>query len=157
MLYTLSLFALCPLRFIEKYEWRSLMEVEKCALGTFWKSIGDGLDISYEALPSGKIGFRDGIQWLDELARWSEDYEREHMVPDVKNHETAEQTTAMLVYMLPQPIKHVGYEFVSFMMDERLRKAMLYGFVSPKQYISHPRSLTVLNKFRCQPPCRLTY
>lgn len=125
MLYTLSLFALQPIRFVEKYEWRSLTELEKCAIGTFWKSVGDGLDISYDALPSGKSGFRDGLQWLDEINAWSEAYEEKCMVPDLKNKETAEQTTAVLVYMLPQFMVPAGMNFVSFMMDDRLRKAMM--------------------------------
>lgn len=52
MLYTLSLFVTEPIRFIDAYEWRSLTELEKCALGTYWKSVGDAMGISYEPLPS---------------------------------------------------------------------------------------------------------
>lgn len=126
MLYTLSLFATQPILFVEKYEWRSLSELEKCAIGTFWKSVGDALDISYSELPSGKTGFRDGLHWLAEIEAWSKEYEKRCMVPDIKNHETAEQTTAVLVYMLPKALVPVGLKFVSFMMDERLRRAMLY-------------------------------
>ncbi|KAJ5127176.1 hypothetical protein N7448_007955 [Penicillium atrosanguineum] len=125
MLYTLALFALEPIRFIERFEWRSLSDLERCAIGTFWKSAGDALGVSYDALPSGQ-GFRDGIQWLEELETWSLEYEREFMVPDVNNRETADQTTAILVYMLPAWLCPVGLQFVSFMMDERLRRAMMY-------------------------------
>ncbi|KAJ5950355.1 uncharacterized protein N7479_008768 [Penicillium vulpinum] len=126
MLFTLALFALQPIRFIDRYEWRKLSDLERCAIGTFWKSAGDGLDISYEQLPSGKTGFRDGIHWLEEVEAWSEQYEAKCMVPHVKNRETADQTTAVLVYMLPQILHPVGLQFVSFMMDERLRKAMYF-------------------------------
>lgn len=124
MLFTLALFALEPIRFIGRYEWRALSELERCAIGTFWKSVGDGLDISFEKLPSGKSGFRDGIQWLEEIEAWSEEYEAECMVPHVKNRETADQTTAVLVYMLPKVLHPIGLQFVTFMMDERLRRAM---------------------------------
>ncbi|GIK02857.1 hypothetical protein Aspvir_006919 [Aspergillus viridinutans] len=126
MLYTLSLFAIQPVRFIEKFEWRTLSDMEKCAIGTFWKSIGDGLDISYANLPSSKTGFRDGLHWLEEIMAWSDDYEVRSMLPDMKNRQTADQTTAVLVYMIPGPLQHIGLKFVSFMMDDRLRKAMLY-------------------------------
>ncbi len=34
MLYTLSLFALEPSRWVTRYEWRDLTSVERCALGT---------------------------------------------------------------------------------------------------------------------------
>lgn len=124
MLFTLALFALEPIRFITRFEWRTLSDMERCAIGTFWKSIGDGLEISYENLPSGKRGFQDGLQWLEEIAAWSEGYETKFMVPDKKNRETADQTTAILVYMLPRVLHPVGLQFVSFMMDDRLRKAM---------------------------------
>jgi hypothetical protein len=125
MLYTLALFALQPIRFIDRFEWRSLSDLERCAIGTFWKSAGDALDISFDKLPSGKKGFQDGIQWLEEIDAWSEEYEARFMVPDVKNRETADQTTAVLVYMLPKMLVPVGMQFVSYMMDARLRTAML--------------------------------
>lgn len=125
MLYTLALFALEPIRFINTYEWRTLSDLERCAIGTFWKSAGDALDISYSALPSGATGFQDGLQWLEEISAWSAAYEERCMVPDQKNRETADQTTAVIVYMLPKILHPVGLQFVSFMMDDRLRKAML--------------------------------
>jgi hypothetical protein len=129
MLYTLSLFATEPIRFIDTYEWRKLTDLEKCALGTFWKSMGDAMGISYAALlPSSQTettGFKDGLQWLEELSTWSQEYEAKAMVPDQKNRETADQTTAVLVYVLPEKLKHIGLNFVSYMMDDRLRRAML--------------------------------
>ncbi|KAJ5180657.1 hypothetical protein N7492_003867 [Penicillium capsulatum] len=125
MLYTLALFALEPIHFIDKYEWRTLSDLERCAIGTFWKSIGDGLGVSYDPLPSS-TGFRDGIQWLEEIGAWSEAYEARCMVPDRLNRMVADQTTAMLVYMLPRVLHPVGLQFVSYMMDDRLRRAMLY-------------------------------
>ncbi|KAJ5247200.1 hypothetical protein N7468_002183 [Penicillium chermesinum] len=131
MLYTLALFALQPVRFVSKYEWRELSDLERCAIGTFWKSIGDALGISFEELPSGKTGFKDGIQWLEEVDAWSEVYEQKYMVPDQKNRETADQTTDVLLYMLPKALHPLGLQFVSFMMDDRLRKAMLYEPPSP--------------------------
>ncbi|KAJ5816025.1 hypothetical protein N7447_008258 [Penicillium robsamsonii] len=126
MLFTLALFALEPIRFINRYEWRQLSDLERCAIGTFWKSAGDALDISYEKLPSGKTGFRDGIQWLEEIDAWSEEYEANCMVPHAKNREVADGTTPVLLYMLPTMFHPFGLQFVSFMMDDRLRKAMLY-------------------------------
>ncbi|KAJ5491166.1 hypothetical protein N7539_002733 [Penicillium diatomitis] len=131
MLYTLALFALQPIRFIDRFEWRQLSDLERCAIGTFWKSAGDALDVSYAKLPSGATGFKDGIQWLEELEVWSEAYEAEKMVPDVKNRETADQTTAILLYILPKPLHSIGLQAVSYMMDDRLRKAMLYDPPSP--------------------------
>lgn len=35
LLYTLSVFITEPITWVEKYEWRKVTEMEKCALGTF--------------------------------------------------------------------------------------------------------------------------
>lgn len=125
MLYTLSLFALEPIRFVKMYEWREMTEMESCAVGTYWKSLGDALGISYETLPSGKTGFRDGIHWLEEIRDWSLEYEVKHMKPHPRNKEIADRTIDVLVYNLPKFMKPLGLYFVSFLMDERLRSAML--------------------------------
>ncbi|KAJ5144559.1 hypothetical protein N7448_001951 [Penicillium atrosanguineum] len=125
MLYTLSLFATEPIRFVKLYEWREMTEMERCAVGTYWKSLGDALAISYEKLPSGKIGFRDGIHWLEEVSEWSNYYELQHMKPHPRNKEIAEKTIDVLVYNLPGFMKPLGVYFVSFLMDERLRNAMM--------------------------------
>ena len=126
LLYTLALFAVQPVRFIENFEWRTLSDLELCAIGTFWKSLGDALGISSEILPSGKTGFKDGMQWLEEVDVWSQDYEAKYMVPDPKNRESADQATAVLLYNLPKFLHPIGLQFTSYMMDDRLRKAMLY-------------------------------
>ncbi|KAJ6015935.1 hypothetical protein N7540_010526 [Penicillium herquei] len=125
MLYTLSLFALEPIRFVKTYEWREMSEMERCASGTYWKSLGDALGISYEALPSGQSGFRDGLQWLEEISFWSERYEEQHMKPHSRNKEIADKTIDVLVYYLPGFMKPLGVYFASFLMDDRLRTAMM--------------------------------
>jgi hypothetical protein len=131
MLYTLSLFALEPIRFVKMYEWREMTEMERCAVGTYWKSLGDALGISYETLPSGTTGFRDGIHWLEEVREWSLGYEVKHMKPHPRNKEIADRTIDVLVYNLPRFIKPLGLYFVSFLMDERLRSAMMYAISDP--------------------------
>jgi hypothetical protein len=132
LLYTLSLFALEPSRWIARWEWRSLTEMELCAIGTFWKSIGDAMEISYDALPSGSSkgskdgeGWRDGLHWLHEIEAWSVEYEKEFMVPDEHNRKTADETTALLLYDVPEGMRGSGKKVVSALMDDRLRRAMM--------------------------------
>ena len=126
MLYTLSLFALEPIRWIGRYEWRGLEDFEKCAIGTFWKSMGDAMGIPYDRLESGKTGFLDGLQWLDEIQEWAETYEVENMKPHPSNHQTAEQTTLILLWNVPPFLHPLGKEVVATLMDDRLRTAMMY-------------------------------
>jgi hypothetical protein len=104
-----------------------MSEMERAAVGTYWKALGDALDISYEKLPSGRSGFQDGIHWLEEISAWSHEYEVRHMKPHEQNKEIAEKTIDVLVYNLPGFMKPLGVYFVSFLMDERLRNAMMYG------------------------------
>jgi len=129
MLYTLALFACEPVRWINKYEWRRLEDFEVCALGTFWKSVGDAMGISWEKLKSGRGGkegtWRDGLEWWEEICEWSQAYEREKMVPAETNRKTAEETTRILLWTIPGPLKGVGRHLVSALMDDRLRKAMM--------------------------------
>ncbi|KAL8849649.1 MAG: hypothetical protein Q9221_005416 [Calogaya cf. arnoldii] len=132
MLYTLSLFALEPIRWINRYEWRSLEAFEQCAQGTFWKSVGDAMGISYHKLKSAEEGWQDALQWLDELEQWSDQYERENMVPDITNNKLAEQTVAILLWGIPKALKPFGTNLVSVLMDDRLRTAMMYD--KPSQF-----------------------
>ncbi|KAL2870535.1 oleate hydratase [Aspergillus lucknowensis] len=127
MLYTLSLFALEPIRFISMFEWRELSDLEQCAIGTYWKSLGDALEISFEVLPSGPHAFRDGLHFLEELRAWSLNYEVDYMKPSPQNKEVADKTMDVLVYALPWFLKPLGVNFASCVMDDRLRVAMMYN------------------------------
>lgn len=126
LLYTLALFALEPIRWVAKYEWRDLTEMERCAMGVFWKGIGDGMKIDYSILPSGKAGWRDGLDWLAEVDAWSMSYEARCMVPNITNKKTADQTTNILLWRLPIKLRGIGTQAVSVLMGDRLRTAMMY-------------------------------
>lgn len=125
MLFTLSLFVSEPIRWIERYEWRKLDTFEQCALGVFWKSIGDAMGISYRNLTSYKEGWVDGLHWVEELAEWSEEYEKANMVPHPNNNKTANETVAILLWGVPKPLQPFGTRVVSAIMDDRLRTAMM--------------------------------
>ncbi|KAL9600149.1 MAG: hypothetical protein Q9219_003405 [cf. Caloplaca sp. 3 TL-2023] len=125
MLFTLSLFALEPIRWIERYEWRELHDFEQCALGVFWKSIGDAMGISYQKLRSAQDGWSDGLHWLKDMAEWSERYEEANMLPHPKNMQTATETVAILLWGVPRWLKPFGERTVSALMDDRLRAAMM--------------------------------
>lgn len=126
MLYTLSLFASEPASWISRYEWRELNDMELCAIGTFWKSIGDAMAIDYNGrLPSAPNRWRDGLHWLSEVRQWAEEYERPHMLPNADSRKTAEFTVALLLWHVPQRLKEVGIKAVTVLMDDRLRESML--------------------------------
>ena len=126
LLYTLSLFAGEPIRWVQEWEWRALSEVERCAVGVFWKGVGEALGIGYGVLPGAEKGWRDGGVWLREVGEWAKEYERVQMVPARSNWLVAEQTVAVLVWRLPAWAKPFAKKVVCVFMDERLRRAMMY-------------------------------
>lgn len=126
MLYTLSLFALEPMRWVGKYEWRDLTDVERCAVGTLWMKLGEGLGVKYDLLDGGNgKGWKDGLDWLEDLDRWSREYEDQKMVPAESNKKVADSTLYVILYKLPQSWKVTGERLVAAILDDRLREAML--------------------------------
>lgn len=153
MLYTLSLFALEPIRWIARYEWRELDEFEKAAVGTFWKGVGDAMGVKFDKLKGGGKGggWTDGLQWLEEVEEWAQAYEKRCMVPDENNRKTAEQTVTILLWTVPQFLKPYGKKIVSVLMDDRLRKAMMYES-SPTIFDDRGRVLTIRLLVTRNPP-----
>ncbi|MCJ1362835.1 hypothetical protein MMC16_001941 [Acarospora aff. strigata] len=133
MLYTLSLFALEPTRWIDRYEWRNLTALELCASGTFWKAMGDAMKIPYDALPSCKNGWKDGLHWLEEVKEWSLRYEEAYMIPADTNRRLAESHLNLLFINLPVGLMDIGKRIVTVFLDDRLRKAMMFP-ESPSVY-----------------------
>ena len=127
MLYTLNLFAGEAVRWIERWEWRSLSDVEKCAMGVFWRRLGDTMGIKYKGLPGYERGngWKDGLEWLEEVMAWGQRYEEKYMVPSKVNWTVAEQTTKILLWPVPSWGKALGKKAVCVMMDDRLRAAMM--------------------------------
>ena len=124
MLYTLSVFALEPIRWVDRYEWRQFSDLERCASGTFWKDMGDKMKISFAPLPSHCSGWVDGLHWLEEVRKWSEDYERTHMLPAETNRKLALAHLDVIFLNLPQKLNMIGKQIVAVIVGERLRRAM---------------------------------
>ena len=126
MLYALSIFALEPVRWINKYEWRSMTDVELCACGTYWKSMGDAMEISYTNLPSSAKGWQDGLHWLTEIEEWSDKYEKAHMVPATTNRLLADSQFENLLPKVPQQYREHCLKMVIVLLGDRLRQSILY-------------------------------
>ncbi|KAL6713474.1 hypothetical protein ACLMJK_008939 [Lecanora helva] len=125
MLYTLSIFALEPSRWIDRYEWRAMNEVEMCACGTFWKSMGDAMEIEFTKLPSSSTGWQDGLHWLREIKEWSDGYEEAHMIPANSNRELAESQFNTLLPTWPSGWQGFYKKTVIVLLGNRLRLSMI--------------------------------
>ena len=62
-----------------------------CAIATFWKSIGDSMGISYEQLTQYQTGWKDGLEFYEDIRAWAQNYEVKYMVPHATNKQTADE------------------------------------------------------------------
>ena len=125
LLYTLSLFALEPARWVARYEWRCLTDLELTACGTYWKSMGDAMSLDFSCLPSHECGWKDGLQWLNEIEEWSRSYETHHMVPAETNQKLADSHFEILCINVPKRYHEVCRQMFSVLLGPRLQKAMM--------------------------------
>jgi hypothetical protein len=123
LLYTLSVFITEPINWVAKYEWRRMTDMEKCALGTFWKSIGDSMGISYERLAHKQ--WVDGLQFYEDIRDWAEAYEVEFMVPAVSNKRIADELVPLLLFYVPAKLTGPAANLIGVMMGDRLRTSMM--------------------------------
>ena len=125
LLYTLSLFALEPARWVGNYEWRSLTIVELAACGTYWKGMGDAMGINFSVLKSHTSGWKDGLDWLNELQEWSLEYENLHMIPAETNQQLADSHLEILCLNVPSKYLPICKNIMSVLLGTRLQKAMM--------------------------------
>ncbi|KAL8706290.1 MAG: hypothetical protein Q9201_000666 [Fulgogasparrea decipioides] len=152
MLYTLSLFALEPMRWVKRYEWRELSQVEVCAVGTLWKYYGDALKVPFQLLPGFEKGWKDGGEWIRNLEEWSKEYEEKHMVPAESNHKLAEATLRIILCKMPKSLYGFGAKVFASIMEDKLRWAMLYVYLIYLFFIQQSRAGTNPNRIETPPP-----
>ncbi|KAI3319286.1 hypothetical protein HD806DRAFT_289451 [Xylariaceae sp. AK1471] len=124
LLYTLSVFVTEPPRFARLYEWRAINEMEYCAYGVFWKSVGDAMGIEYKGLLAHD-SWRDGIEWADDITAWAKAYEAAVMKPSVVANKPAKALIPMITYWVPWFAKPFGEEVVCVLMGDRVREAFM--------------------------------
>jgi hypothetical protein len=101
-----------------------MTDMEVCAVGTFWKSIGDAMGIKYEGRLS-KHEWIDGLEFYEDIKAWAEKYEEKHMVPAMSNKKTADQLVPLLFFYVPGVLKGAARNMVGVLMGDRLREAMM--------------------------------
>ncbi|KAG5941359.1 hypothetical protein E4U53_007421 [Claviceps sorghi] len=124
LLYTLSVFVTEPIAWINRWEWRQLTDMEVCAQGAFWKSIGDAMGIQYTGLLK-RESWRDGIEFVEDISAWAQQYELDFMVPAATNKQTADELVRLLLYYVPSKARSFASHVIGVIMGERLRNAMM--------------------------------
>ncbi|KAI0183020.1 hypothetical protein EV127DRAFT_448261 [Xylaria flabelliformis] len=126
LLYVLSLFALEPERWVERFEWRDLTTQERCALAILWKALGEDLRIPFDPLPSssGNEGFRDALHWLRELEEWARDYEAKNRNKSPESVFLGEKQLDSRTRNIPKSLRRVARGFAAALIEPGLRQAM---------------------------------
>jgi hypothetical protein len=124
MLYTLGLFALEPSRWASRYDWRAPTDLERCALGVFWRDMGESMGIPYDCLERYKGPHDDGLGWLEALDKWSVAYEEDFMVPADSNEKVAASTLNILTFNTPESWRPYVLSLISAVLEPRLLTAM---------------------------------
>ncbi|PNS18193.1 hypothetical protein CAC42_7562 [Sphaceloma murrayae] len=127
MLYTLSLFVLEPIRWTARFEWREVSEVKRCAMGVYWRWMGEAMEIPFTPLPSCQDGWRDGLHFLEELEGFSRHYETLHMIPAESNELVAKGTIKTALTNIPRALHGLAQGIVSALLEPRLRRAMRFA------------------------------
>ncbi|KAI1100507.1 hypothetical protein F4804DRAFT_318722 [Jackrogersella minutella] len=126
LLYTLSVFIIEPPRFARMYDWRPMNEMECCAYGTFWKSVGDAMGIDYEGyLARAESGWTDGLEFAEDIAAWAKSYEVVAMKPSMVCAKPAKALIPMITYWVPWYAKSFATESVTSLLGERVRDAFM--------------------------------
>ncbi|KAI1463242.1 uncharacterized protein F4812DRAFT_447604 [Daldinia caldariorum] len=126
LLYTLSVFILEPPRFARLYEWRPMNDMEYCAYGVFWKSVGDAMGIEYKGLLAhAESGWRDGTEFADDVAAWAQAYEVQAMKPSPVCAKPARALIPMITYWVPWFAKSFVGDIAISLLGDREREAFM--------------------------------
>lgn len=121
--YVLSTFIYDPVRWIERFGWRPLSQLEKQALFYFWFSVGQQMGI--QSIPSTYEAFE----------QYNLEYEREYFRYNEANQRVGESTLKLFLSWFPAPLRPLIQPFVYAIMDDRMIQA--FGFPSPQPWQRH--------------------
>ena len=117
-LYVLTTFVFEPIRWMERYAWRPMIEQEKLAQYYYWRELGKRMNI--KNIPDTYAA----------LEQYNLDYEAQHFRFDEVNVRIGRATVNLMIsWYLPRPLHSLGEPFVYALMDDRLIEA----FHFPKQ------------------------
>lgn len=114
MLYVLSTFVAVPLRWLERYGWRPLLESERKATHCYYRALGK------------HMGIRDIPATWQEMLAFSDAYERQHFAYTAQSASVGIATRELFVSWYPKPMAPLTRAAIHALLDEPTRSA--FGF-----------------------------
>ena len=115
--YVLGTFVFVPVRWLERWGWRPLTDVERLASFHYYRAVG------------ARMGIRDVPASYEEFEREFDAYERAVFAPGEPQRRTAEATRELFLSWFPRPLAPVLRTGVHALLDEPLRTS--FGFDAP--------------------------
>lgn len=122
LLYVLYASMVEPVNFMRLYEWRPMTDMEVAAIGSFWKYIGEGMQIDYKA-ELGRDQWKDGIDFFEDVQQWSIKYENKNMGPYEHVELLGQVSMNLLLTSYPAFSRPLASKMFLVLMGDRLRHA----------------------------------
>ena len=116
--YVLSSFVCEPIRWIDRFGWRRMVEAERLAHYHYWRQIGRRMNI--RNIPGS----------YEELERFNAAYERERFAQTEASHRVGAATRDMFLAWFPFVPRRLGAPVIYALMDDALLDA--FGFPRPR-------------------------
>lgn len=111
-LYVLSTFIYEPIRWCDRFGWRSLSNLEKQAMYYFWCAVGQRMGINH--IPTS----------YDAFETYNLNYEQTNFTYAVANQRVADSTRAMLLSWFPMGVRSLTNKAIPALLDPPLLKAL---------------------------------
>lgn len=109
---------------VDRKEWRPLSEVEKCAIGIFYKNLGEDMEIPYTLLPSSQTGWDNGLHFTEELRDWTIRYEDEVAKPQPTNDQYVRVYVDSVTSSMPKIATTTLRKVISSDLDDTMRASL---------------------------------
>ena len=122
-LYVLSTFVAEPIRWLQRYGWRSLSDPEQQALFRFWRRVGQRMGIV--AIPTH----------LEELVAFNQRFEADHFAATATSSRVAEATLMMLLRDWPAPLRPILQRLLQALPEGAVTRSL--GWPLPPPTLQH--------------------
>jgi mpaB/rubber oxygenase-like protein len=117
MRYVLSTFVVIPMRWMDRFGWRAMTEVERVASANYYRELGRHMNI------------KDIPGTHQEFAALLDAYEREHFARSPGGRAVSDATLALLAGFYPRPLRPLLRRAMLALLDPPLREA--FGYPDP--------------------------
>jgi hypothetical protein len=124
LLHTLGSNAVEQLRIVDGHEWRTLTDVERCAI--FHKHLSEDMEIPLTPLPSSRVGWSNGLQFTEELRDWTVRYEGAVARPVATGDQYVRVYIDSATLAMPRAIIILLRKILGAEMDDTMRKSLKY-------------------------------